>query len=250
LTQAQLEYNLPPLQGERLSQRHFRDVLEVLVATGLVQQEDIHASDTPASLVQPQQLQQQPQPRYCVLSGVTRQTPTTPINVLQEIRETQDEWRTSLQRQAKLKAALLNPSIQPREVLKQLLAEFPEIASDPVYVAALRNLHVDVGLVLDNKSGSSRPKGGAKRSRRKPASGSPPKVANNISSPASTTARATITLPAKASTTSPSAPAASQPQPTSAMTLVVEAKAPASATEGATMTKPTATPGKAGPTPT
>lgn len=158
MTQPQLEFNLPPLQGERLNQHNFIDILELLVATGLLQKEDVSATAGEGGAVV--------EPRYCVLSGATRQHPTTPAKVLQEIQEVQDEWRTSLQRQEKLQQALLDPSVQPRDSLKALLLQFPEITYDPVYVAALRNLNVDAGSVLDQRQSGSRPRSSAKRRRR------------------------------------------------------------------------------------
>ena len=182
MTQPQLEFNLPPLQGERLNQHNFVDILELLVATGLVQKEDV---DSPTT-----------EPRYCVLSGATRPHPTTPAKILKEIQEVQDEWRASLQRQEKLKEALLDPTIQPRERLKNLLLEFPEVAYDPVYLAAMRNLNVDSGPVVEQKaSGSrprsnSRPKSSSKR-KRKPSSGSQQKSPNTANTPSKGAAAAT-----------------------------------------------------------
>ena len=159
MTQPQLEFNLPPLQGERLNQHNFIDILELLVATGLLQKEDVTSVDSPT------------EPRYCVLSGETRLHPTAPAKILQEIQEVQDEWRASLQRQEKLKEALLDPSISPRESLNNMLLEYPEIAYDPVYLAALRNLNVDAGTVVEQKPSGSRSRSSSKR-KRKPSAGS------------------------------------------------------------------------------
>ena len=184
MTQPQLEFNLPPLQGERLNQHNFIDILELLVATGLLQKEDVSATASEGGAAV--------EPRYCVLSGATRHHPTTPAKVLQEIQEVQDEWRTSLQRQAKLQQALLDPDVQPRDSLKALLLEFPEIAYDPVYVAALRNLNVDAGSVLDQRQSGSRPRSSAKR-RRRSSSGSQQKSANPSSTQAKGTSTATTT---------------------------------------------------------
>jgi hypothetical protein len=51
---------------------------------------------------------------------------------LQDILEAQDDWRASQQRQAKLHAALKDNNKPPRETLKAILLEFPDICQDPV----------------------------------------------------------------------------------------------------------------------
>jgi hypothetical protein len=92
------------------------------------------------------------------VGGRIRHSVVTPASILEEIQQTQQEWKRSQLRQDRLLAALkqLTPAGEvktrspsfARDTLKSLLVEFPEIAYDPVYVTALRNVHIDIGLVL------------------------------------------------------------------------------------------------------
>jgi hypothetical protein len=193
LTLAQLEYNLPERPGCNLG-----DMVELLAATGLLQKEEITDGHPP------QQQPPQPQPRYCVNTGLPRTQVTTPTTILQDILEAQDDWRASQKRQAKLHAALKDNNKPPRETLKAILLEFPDICQDPVYVAALRNLHVDVGLVATSFATPTPKK---KTKRRKPSTGGG-KSKKAATSPKSTTA--TPAAAAAAATTTTSAPATSK----------------------------------------
>jgi hypothetical protein len=230
LTLAQLEYNLPERPGCNLG-----DMVELLAATGLLQKEEINHGHQ-------QQQQQKQQPRYCVNTGLPRTQVTTPTTILQDILEAQDDWRASQQRQAKLHAALKDQNTKPpRETLKAILLEFPDICQDPVYVAALRNLHVDVGLVATSFATPTPKK---KTKRRKPSIGGGGKSKKAATSPKSTAPTPTTpATPATATTTAPAtiAPATSETVASSA--AMPPPRPPAEATKStATMTTPTPTP--------
>jgi hypothetical protein len=216
LTGPQLEFNLP--DG---STTFLFDVLELLVATGV-----IHITQPPPSA---NQQTQKPRSHHYSVGGKQRRSVITPASILQDLKQTQHEWKQSQLRQDRLVAALkqlqeptpsqtpspdqqqippapgpATPSSDPnptskstpaqatpaatppsdpnsisksttanntsktntkkqpnpasssfaRDTLKSLLVEFPEIAYDPVYVTALRNVHIDIGLVLGGAAGS------------------------------------------------------------------------------------------------
>jgi hypothetical protein len=126
-----LEYNLPPIAS-------LRDILDVMVVMGVVQVVDDDDDDDNAS----------ENVRYCMLHGIPRADVVLPQTVVEDILDAQKEVLRSKERCNILKQALLSEKSQnPREVLKQVLLEYPEIAQDPIYAAALRNVHVDVGAV-------------------------------------------------------------------------------------------------------
>lgn len=147
----QIEFNLPPLQGERLYPKQVVDIVELLVAMSIIQVEDLPTTTAPTG---------SSSRRYCVQGGQLRRSIVAPAQILQEIEQVQVEWKASQKRQDVLIQALKSQDkIPPRETLRRLLVDSPEIAFDPVYVAALRNLHVDVGTVL-GATGSSGASGG------------------------------------------------------------------------------------------
>lgn len=135
LTLGQLEYNLPASKGGKLS-----DILEVLLVVGAVQKvATISKQDTtPAD------------ERYCVNRGVPRPYDSTirPSTLSREIIAAHNQAQGSIARVQVLLNALQAPNsdfaMQPRQVLKRLLADYPEILQDPVYVTALRSCNVDM----------------------------------------------------------------------------------------------------------
>ena len=133
LTFGQLEYNLPPIAT-------LRDILEVMVIMGVVQVVHDNNNNTTTESV-----------RYCMLHGIPRADVILPQMVVEDILEAQTEVTRSRERCRILKEALLSKNStkqqHPREVLKQILLDYPEIAHDPMYVAGLRNVHVDVSAV-------------------------------------------------------------------------------------------------------
>jgi hypothetical protein len=137
------------------------DIVELLGALGVVQQEDVRAreetstqSRADTSIPQEQQKQQQP-PRYCIAGGRPRHFVVTPSNIISEINRTHDELEASLKRQKLLRQAL-NPSTSDKraaQLLERLAVEYPQaVADDPVYITALRNMHIDVVAVLGKHS--------------------------------------------------------------------------------------------------
>jgi hypothetical protein len=125
LSFGQLEYNLPPIAS-------LQDILDVMVVLGVVQVVDDASENV----------------RYCMLHGIPRADVVLPQTVVEDILDAQKEVTTSKERCSILRQALLSEkSKNPREVFKQLLLDYPEIAHDPIYAAALRNVHIDVGAV-------------------------------------------------------------------------------------------------------
>lgn len=143
LTVGQLEYNLPPIVGERVRSATLHDILQVLVCMGLVQRVADPASDTPKP---------DPPPRYSVHQGIPRADVVLPHTLLDQVRATQEEIAKSAARRKRLRAALQGPaattsqrsSSPPKDLLKELALDYPEIVQDPVYLTALRACHVDV----------------------------------------------------------------------------------------------------------
>ena len=85
-----------------------------------------------------------PHTRYCILGGVPRTDVVLPSQVVGEIELAHAQWKSSHERCEILRKALMDRNISARELLKSLLIRYPEISQDPVYMAALRNVHVDV----------------------------------------------------------------------------------------------------------
>lgn len=134
LDYAQLEFNLPP------SSSTLQDVLQVMVTLGVVQIVDDEFSSFPEKR------------KYCMVYGQPRAHVVSSQQLVEDICDAQQEILDSQQRSVLLKQALslsktkLN-STNTREVLKQVLLKYPQIAQDPVYMAAFRNTHVDLAAV-------------------------------------------------------------------------------------------------------
>jgi hypothetical protein len=136
LTANQLEYNLPPVQPAAVPWS-VHDVLSILVAIGLVQEvaQDGGTTTTTAQL-------------YCMHEGIPRADALLPADLPAEILQAHEEAEASWKRGQILRAALLldeqNPKNNIKEVLKQILTEYPQVVNDPVYWTALRNCHIDI----------------------------------------------------------------------------------------------------------
>jgi len=118
-----------------------QNVLQVMVTLGVVQVVDDGLPTTHAAAV-----------KYCMVNGKPRADIVSPQLVVEDIADAQSEIVQSEKRCDMLKQALLslqsdNTSVNPREVLKRILLKYPEVANDPVYMAAFRNTHVDVAAV-------------------------------------------------------------------------------------------------------
>lgn len=130
------------------------DIVELLVALGVVQLEDVRGMDAESDGLRIQgKSKQQPtkQPRYAVASGQPRQFVVTPSNVLWEIAKARDEIEASFKRQELLRQALDPATSDKRaaQILERIAMQYPQaVADDPVYVTALRNMHVDVVSLL------------------------------------------------------------------------------------------------------
>lgn len=145
LTVGQLEYNLPPIVGERVSGQTIHDIVQVLVCLGLVQRvvEPPVGSNTNNNGLAPAPSPKPPSPRYCVHQGVPRADVVLPQQLLDKMSAAHNEIKRSAERRKRLKEALQSKA-SPKELLKELAIEFPEILQDPVYVTALKSLHIDV----------------------------------------------------------------------------------------------------------
>jgi hypothetical protein len=132
------------------------DIVELLAALGVVQQEDLPASDfthteaAEAEADTPSSIHARP-PFYCVAGGRPRRFVVTPTDVMTEIARAHAEIEASLQRQEMLRRAL-DPATSDRQaaqILERIAVQHPQaVADDPVYITALRNMHVDVVAVL------------------------------------------------------------------------------------------------------
>ncbi len=127
---------MPPLTASssssgRLNHHSLADILEILVATGLVQKVKEETTNT----------------RYCMLQGIPRADVVHPTTVLDQIEAAHEEIKRSNERAQRLETLLAGSpkTTSHKEILKTLATDYPEILLDPVYVAALRSLHVDVG---------------------------------------------------------------------------------------------------------
>jgi hypothetical protein len=135
LTLAQLDHNLPPPPPRGgggavgWNQHLLSDIVQLLVATGVVQ-----------AVQDSQPLQ------YCMCSGIPRADVVLPSRIMGELEMTRDQTEKSVQRVAILKQALLEGT-PAKEVLKTMLRDHPDIVNDPVYLAALRNAHVDTSMI-------------------------------------------------------------------------------------------------------
>jgi hypothetical protein len=126
LTKSQLEFNLPP-------SRHVADIVDLLVALGVVQVVNI-----PSNAIS--------EPIYCVFAGRTRQDAVLPHQALSQLETAHSQYQHSLERAHLLKEYLKNPSTSPRVLFQSMLkAHESEMANDPVYVTALKHFGLDIG---------------------------------------------------------------------------------------------------------
>ncbi|KAG7359174.1 hypothetical protein IV203_015763 [Nitzschia inconspicua] len=152
-----------PLKGSDASAPRYKkliagndvpDIVELLVALGVIQQEDIQTSISSGEGQKsadgsPQQGPREP--RYAIAGGRPRQFVVTPSNVLAETAKAYDEIDASLKRQELLREALDPATSDKRaaQILEQIAMQYPQaVADDPVYLTALRNMHIDVVAVL------------------------------------------------------------------------------------------------------
>ena len=89
-------------------------------------------------------------PSYCMFHGVPRPDVILPSCIMEELETTFLQTIKSEQRIAKLKDALL-AGTSAKEVLTSLLKDHPDIVKDPVYLAALQNVHVDTKMIHPSK---------------------------------------------------------------------------------------------------
>ena len=129
LSFAQLEYNLPP-------NANLKDVVQVMETLGVVQVVNDKDSNNVVAR------------KYCMLYGKPRADVVSPHHLVEDICDAQVEVTRSQERCKLLKQALLQScNNNHREILKQILRNYPEVANDPVYMAAFRNTHIDVAAV-------------------------------------------------------------------------------------------------------
>jgi hypothetical protein len=154
LTANQLEYNLPPVVHTTTSLSWtVHEVLSILVAIGLVQ----YVAKTN---------------QYCMFGGIPRATAIYPTDIPSEIHQTIHEAEDSYKRCRTLRDVLRsnidNGNKQAtknyKDVLKQLLHDYPQIINDPVYYTALRNFHVDIGVGCNNLTSEKRSTAGTSKS--------------------------------------------------------------------------------------
>lgn len=135
------------------------DIVELLVALGIVQLEDLGGGTTThgdepkndAKNEEKSKIQHIRQPRYAIAGGQPRQFVVTPSSVVSEISKAYHEIEASLKRQELLREALDPATSDKRaaQILARIAMQYPQaVADDPVYVTALRNMHVDVVSVL------------------------------------------------------------------------------------------------------
>lgn len=125
LTANQLEYNLPPVLPTAAVPWSVHDVLSILAAIGLVQQ----VAGTS---------------QYCMHEGIPRADAILPTDLPAEINQAVTEAEASWKRSQLLRDALLDEEHpkQYKEVLRRIVAEYPQVVQDPVYWTALRNCHI------------------------------------------------------------------------------------------------------------
>lgn len=145
LTAGQLEYNLPPIVGERVNSQSIHDIVQVLVCMGIVQQVKEPPVPVGNSGV-PTPPKPAAPPRYCIQQGVPRADVVLPHQVLEQIAAAHEEIKRSTERRKRLKEALQNKE-SPKELLKEIAIEYPEIAQDPVYATALKSFHLDLTMI-------------------------------------------------------------------------------------------------------
>jgi hypothetical protein len=121
LTAGQIEYNLPQVPSAIWG---IPDILNILSSL-----EILHiAKDTNA---------------YCWNGGIPRADVVLPTDVMSKIAAAIQEAEAAWQRGEILKEAVMK-KMDHKQVLKKLLHDYPEIANDPVYVAAFKSSHIDL----------------------------------------------------------------------------------------------------------
>ena len=258
LTLGQLEYNLPPITNTTNGsqpQWSVKDILTILTSIQLVQER------TSATTADPQQQPQIPQQTvYYWNDGIPRinhlETASAvlqPPDIVPEIAAAVAEAEQAWERGNRL-LALMQPATndsqqqQPshRDLLKQLLVEYPELVNDPVYLTAFRCCHIDVN--TGKGGGSGKNPGGGKNSK------GGGKTAGAGNSKQSKTKAAAAPKPAPvappvAAPSRPPAPAATNPPPTAptATTTTTTPAAAAPTTNTVAATAAPAQPPKTGP---
>ena len=144
LTYIQLEHNLPRQAhsipaGSAWTASTLQDILDVLVETDVVQV--VEESESGSS---PNTTDGTPPLRYSILGGAPRSDVILPSQVVSEIEFAHGQWKRSLERTEALRRLLLEKTLPAKEVLQSLVRKYPEVVEDPVYVAALRNLNIDL----------------------------------------------------------------------------------------------------------
>ena len=147
LTVGQLEYNLPPIVGERVNSQSIHDIVQVLLCMGLIQRvrdPPPHPTTNTANGTAPPAAKPT---RYCVNRGIPRADVILPHQILDQIALANAEIERSAQRRKRLKHALLQNKTSTRELLREMAIEYPEIVQDPVYVTALKSFHIDLTVI-------------------------------------------------------------------------------------------------------
>lgn len=139
LTAAQLEYNLPPVKGDRLEVKHLHDILQVLITIGLVK--EVQETTRPGA-----------EPRYSMCKVPRSEPPIDPVRICEQIELAHREMEESKARCQYLEKAL-ESTASARSILRDLYKNYPGIVSDPVYFTALKNCHVDLGTTLASQKG-------------------------------------------------------------------------------------------------
>jgi hypothetical protein len=176
LTANQLEYNLPPVVPASVPWS-VHDVLSILVAIGLVQQ--VKGTN-----------------QYCMFGGVPRADVILPMDITSEIQqalnESDDSWKRSQILREALRQVNTNHTSNGKhkyfkDILQQVVVEYPQVTNDPVYWTALRNCHIDMqtggSIVSEKRSATGTPRlsmntAGASSNSRKLASTKSPKAVN------------------------------------------------------------------------
>jgi hypothetical protein len=245
LTANQLEYNLPPVVPASIPWS-VHDVLSILVAIGLIQQ--VKGTN-----------------QYCMFGGIPRADVILPMDITSEIQQALHEADGSWKRTQMLREALRQVNTNHtsngkhkhfKDILQQIVEEYPQVTNDPVYWTALRNCHIDMqtpgSTVAEKRSASATSKlssnaAGASTASKKVASSKSPKTvtANEAPRPPPVTMLPPVAPMTKATpistVTMPSTPAA--PASITAKTVSEDQRKSAeSATLVATSTAPPVVP--------
>lgn len=120
LTAGQIEYNLPKVPSTIWG---IPDVLNILSSMEILGLTESHT--------------------YTWNGGITRADTVLPTDVMSKIVTALQEAEASWKRSEMLKQAVLKKT-NPKDVLKQLLDECPDIVNDPVYLTALKACDIDL----------------------------------------------------------------------------------------------------------